>query len=243
MVAQGSVRVIMRSNGRPMTLSVRTHCKRGHAYPPGVTRCATCRQMNDATPEKRAYFAQRQRNRTNQRYAGGLVVGARSFLSAVRIASWNTRRERYGKAGRSPEKHAAVMAKMAAARRAQRGLRRQAFCKRGHSRRPENIKTIFHHGRWEIVCKVCARIRKKGNRPEWAQVDGVKVNVAIHDRHYLTTRSRLLARVIETHPDRGGRTVAAGKAIDALRAFEKRERKWYRALSLDPPARKTAIAA
>jgi hypothetical protein len=160
-----------------------------------------------------------------------LVLPAGASVQSVAVArSWHTRREKYGDRGASPD--AADRQARTARRRAQQ--RRQTHCQRGHRLTDDNV-LVYANGRMCRACNLERARRRRGLRPQWAQVGTARVNVEVHDARCVEEGRALWQAMTSAHPDAGGSHRQFIEARQRWQRFLARETAWYKAVGLDMP--------
>ena len=150
------------------------------------------------------------------------------------MKAWATKRQRYGDAGVSADARARLAA-------ATKGRPRKTTCRQGHEFSPANTRHYTHpNGTRRRICRACLSIRKRG-RPEWIEVDGVRICLGARDRFYLATMRRLRQQLVDAHPDnpntRG--TAAKFRAVKkVIDRFQATEAEGYAAIGYRPPSLK-----
>lgn len=143
---------------------------------------------------------------------------------------WARRRETYGPAG-LPAETSARFAE-AAATLAQRRRRRRT-CKNGHALTIANVE-VTDQGRCCRICRAHRRERRRMQhqagtdyRPTWAETQGGRVNVAVHDAWCQQAGERLWSALRVAHPDAGGTNAKFRDARKRWGKFLAQETAWY----------------
>jgi hypothetical protein len=207
-----------------------THCKWGHEFTESNTywfrnkktgwRIRTCRAC---TRRRNGYQESPKSDQIIVPVPHGLTIRQiRARLAA------QTTRQRYGitKGNRD----------LSAAHEARRLRPRSTQCKHGHTYSARN--TYWHrrpNGRLDRICRTCRVVAKRG-RPDFVEVNGIRVSIFAHDTFYQTHYRCLRNRLIASHPDKGGNSRQFIEAKRRLDLFLEQENEWYKVLHLDRPA-------
>jgi hypothetical protein len=199
-----------------------------HTRKPGTRRCVTCQT------------ARQRQQRARRRAAQGEVLLMAEGVTAHQAGAlrmWERRRQTYGPSGASPDavarnvEHAATLAQR---------RRRRTACVNGHALTIANVE-ITAHGR---TCRICRahrleqrRMRRRGPdyRPTWAETQGGRVNVAVHDAWCQQTGAGLWAEMRAAHPDVGGTAAQFRDARKRWTRFLAQETAWYAAAGVPMP--------
>jgi hypothetical protein len=171
-------------------------------HPNGARECRICTAL-----------AIRRRRGVDQ--TPGLVP---SGVSIRHIKMWQTRRQRYGAAGRRADRMnpKPVLSE---------------YCGYGHRYTPE---TTYLDKRGQRQCKTCWT-RRQHAKSMTVTPGGVRVDLAVHDAYFRAERARLKRALAAAHPDKGGARTTFDTALKAYRRFMAQERVWYAAVRVAMP--------
>lgn len=156
---------------------------------------------------------------------------------------WATKRTRYGDTGLSPTTRAKRSAAQKALLKKKHHHRAKRSCPSKHPLIGINLYVSKQGHRY---CRTCMRAHNRASRrrrlgldptrPVWALTkDNVRMNVAVHDANYLDKHAQLRARVLKSHPDKGGSSNAFTEHMARFKRFVENEARWYGLVGLTAP--------